>query len=460
MIKNSKYYHMVGIKGVGMSALAQILKSQGTRLTGSDVDEVFFTDKILRDLKIPVFSGFKPESIGKPDLVIASAAYPEDNPEIAEAKRKGIKVVFYPQMLGKLTSNKKGIAICGTHGKTTVTALTGLMLEKAKFDPTVVVGSYVHNFSGNARVGQGEYFVFEACEYQRHFLNYSPYIIILTSIEMDHPDYYKDIEDVKNAFDQFINKLPEDGLLIYCADNKNAAFAAQKAKCQILSYGFSDQADIKAENVTTGENKANFNVKLSNKKVGKFNLQIPGIHNVQNALAVIGLGLKLKIDKKIISQTLASYSGIKRRFETIGEVNNIKIIDDYAHHPTEIKATLAGARKFYPKNKIWVVFQPHTFSRTKELLSEFAQSFENADYVLIADIFSSAREKDTKSVHSKDIVNLAQKYHKDVQYIGELTDIANYVKDKLQPGNILITMGAGDVYKVGGMVLEKLRSKR
>ncbi len=460
MVKDSKYYHMVGIKGVGMSALAQILKSQGVRLTGSDVNEVFFTDKILKDLKIPVFSGFKAENIGKPDLVISSAAYGKDNPEITEAKRKGVKVLSYPQMLGELTKDKKNVAICGTHGKTTTTALAGLLLEKAKFDPTVVVGSYVDDFSGNARIGKSNWFVIEACEYMRHFLNYNPYIVILTSLEMDHPDYYKNIDDIKRAFSQFVNKLSQDGLLVYCGDDKNASEVSQRARCPTLSYGFSDKVNVQAKNINTKEKNINFNVISSGEKIGKFSLQIPGEHNVLNSLAIIALGLKLDINKKIISQTLASYSGIKRRFETIGEVNNIKVIDDYAHHPSEIKATLAGARKFYPKNRIWVVFQPHTFSRTKELLSEFSQSFADSDYVIIADIFSSAREKDTGSIHSKDIVAGAQKYHKSVQYIGDLSDIEDYLKDKLQEGNVLITMGAGSIYKVGEGLLKKLRGKR
>lgn len=460
MIKNSQYYHMVGIKGVGMSALACILKDQGIKLTGSDVNEVFFTDKVLKDSKIPVFSGFKEEHIGKPDLVISSAAYGKDNPEITKAKRKGIKVLTYPQMLGELTNDKKTIAICGTHGKTTTTALVGLLLEKAKYNPTVIVGSYVNDFSGNAKIGESDWFVIEACEYMRHFLNYNPYIVILTSLEMDHPDYYKDIEDIKGAFLQFIQKIPQEGFLIACYDDENVEEIAHNISPPVISYGLSQKADVYAQNINIKPNLVSFDVIAGGKRVSNFQLQIPGFHNIQNALAIVALGLKLKISKEVIKQTLASYSGVKRRFETIGEVNNIKIIDDYAHHPTEIKATLEGARKFYPKNRIWVIFQPHTFSRTKELLQEFVQSFTDADYVIIADIFSSAREKDTGNIHSKDIVSEAQKYHKNVQYMGELSDIEDYLKDKLQPGNILITMGAGSVYKVGEGVLKKLRDKR
>ncbi len=460
MVEKEKYYHMVGIKGVGMSALAQILKSQGIRLTGSDVNEIFFTDRILKRLKIPVFSGFKAGNIGKPDLVISSAAYNEENPEITEAKKKGIRIISYPQMLGELTKDKKTIAVCGTHGKTTTTALTGLLLEKANIDPTVVVGSYVDNFSGNARIGKSNWFVIEACEYKRHFLNYNPYITILTSLEMEHPDFYKNIKDIKDSFLQFIQKIPQDGFLIACYDDENVKEITQNISSPVISYGLSQKADIYAQNIVIKSEIVSFDVIYKGKKISNFKLQIPGKHNIQNALAVIALGLKLKIDKKIINQTLASYSGIKRRFEKIGEVDNIKIIDDYAHHPTEVRAALEGARKFYPRNKIWVIFQPHTFSRTRKLLTEFSKSFSDADYIIIADIFSSAREKDTDSVHSKDIVLKAKKYHKNIQYIRDLSGIVNYLKDKLQPGNILITMGAGDVYKVGERVLKELRNKR
>ncbi len=233
-----QYYHLVGIKGAGMSAIASILKSQGIHLTGSDTEETFFTDKILKDLKIPVFNKFSPINIGKPDLVIASAAYGDENPEIKEAKRKGIKVIFYPQMLSRLMNKKYSIAICGTHGKTTTTALAGLLLEKGGFDPTVVVGSYVNHFKGNARVGKSKYFVVEACEYKKHFLNYNPQVIVLTNIEMDHPDFYKDLEEVKIAFLKFIRKLPPEGVLIYGVDNKNAAEIASKLKIRKIEKLF------------------------------------------------------------------------------------------------------------------------------------------------------------------------------------------------------------------------------
>lgn len=446
--------HMVGIKGVGMTALAKILIARGFTVTGSDVPEKFFTDKVLTEMGIGVEELFRAENLGHAELVVHSAAYSESNPEIAAALNRAIPVLTYPEMLGKLMQGKYGIAVTGTHGKTTTTALVGLVLAAGKLDPTVVVGSEVAEFGGNARVGASEYFVLEACEYRAHFLNYFPKVIILTNIEMDHPDYYSSISDVKRAFKHFISQLPEDGLLIACTDSQPVRELIDKVPCKVITYGFSVRSGENHYQLVSARSRqdegSEFLVRVPNSnQLQRFNLSVNGRHNVLNATAALALADYLGLDRHYAKEVFETFKGAKRRFEIKGERNGVTVIDDYAHHPTEIAATLAGARERYPEKRLVAVFQPHTFSRTLNLFTEFAQAFTGADMVIITDIFSSAREQDGGEVSSGLLTEEIKKYHPKVYYRPTLEQVYDYLVPQLRSGDVLLTMGAGDVYKIG-----------
>jgi len=345
--------HMVGIKGAGMTGLAKVLQSNGLKVTGSDVSQEFFTDKILKRLKIPVWVYGK-KSLPKCDLVIAWSACLDSDPEVKSAIKKGIPVLRYPEALALLFNQKVGIAVCGTHGKTTTTALAGVVLTVGGLDPSVVLGSEVDLFEGNSRAGSGEHFVIEACEYQRHFLNYNPRIVILTNVEMDHPDYYKDLADIKEAFGSFVSKIPRDGLLIACSDSASVREMLPKMKCRVITYGLGPNPNYEhyqGLDIRIGLSKTKFKIMCPrhiSAKMVEMSLQIPGKHNVANAIAAAILGHELGLSWFLIKKALESYSGAKRRFEKLGEVNGIAVYDDYAHHPTEIKATLSAARAACP----------------------------------------------------------------------------------------------------------------
>lgn len=454
-----KYYHLVGIKGTGMSALAQILKTQGHKVTGSDSSEVFITDSVLKRAQIPVFSPFSEKNLKNPDVVVRSQAYGEDNPEIKKAKEKAIKILTYPQALGELVRKKIGIAVSGTHGKTTITVLSGLLLNEAGLDSTVICGSLVDQFGfSNARIGKSKYFVLEACEFKESFLAYEPKIILLSTIDYDHTDYYPDFQSYKKAFLKFVKKLPQDGFLIACFDDENVKEVALKSKKKVISYGLSGDFDIKGEKIKTTTFRTTFEVSAFSKNLGIFKILLPGFFNVQNALAIIALGLHLKIPLVIIKKVLSEYKGIKRRFETLGIVRGIRVMDDFAHHPTEIKLTLKAVRQFYPKARIWAVFQPYTYSRTKSLLSDFSKSFCEADFVVLDEIYGSAREKNRGEIKGEDLYNLTKKYHKNVYFVPGRENIANFLVQKVKTGDVVITMSCGDIYKAGQRLLEKLRT--
>lgn len=443
-----------------MTALAQIYKANCYYVTGSDVTEKFFTDNVLRANHIPVFSPFSPHNIGKPTVVITSAAYPKTHLELKEARNKKIKTLYYQQALGKLTkSYRHTICVAGTHGKTTTTAMAGILFDMAKKDPTVLVGSAVKEFGGNARTSEKKnYFLMEACEYREHFLNYHPKTIVLTNVEYDHPDFYKNVAQVNESFKKFIQKLPKDGTLIYCADDAGAVMVASKTRKKKISYGFSQDADIRATYYKTKNKITTFRVLKNNRKVGILKLQVPGEHNVLNALAVIALAYRFRIKLNVVRKVLREFTGTKRRFEIVGRKRGVTIMDDYAHHPTEIQTTLLSIKKYFPNSKITAVFQPHTYSRTRSLLKEFAKSFENADKVIVAPIFASAREKKGKTGSEKLALEIA-KNHSSVKYIDDFSKIVSNLNRSAKKGEVIVTMGAGDVYKIGSQVLEKLSSR-
>jgi len=393
----------------------------------------------LKKLDIKVIEGFNPKNIpADADLIIASAAYLGQeikNPEVAEVKKQGRPIFTYAQILGQLFQEKKGIAVAGTHGKSTITAMLGLILEEAGFDPTVIVGSRVIQWQSNARVGQSEYLVAEADEYRNNFLEYRPQILILSSLEYDHPDFFEDFQAYQETFRQLVRKIPSAGFIIANSLDKQVKEAVKGAECQVIEYGLPKE---------------------------KIKLKIPGRHNLLNAAAALETALKLGIDKEIVKKSLVNFRGISRRFEIKDQWREVLLIDDYAHHPTEIKATLAAAKEFYPERKIWAVFQPHTFSRTEALLDDFAASFEQADQVIILDIYGSAREP-AGQVKAADLVEKIRENVRRTPSAGAslkraslchtIEEAVEYLKRNVQAGQIILAMGAGDVWQV----LEKIK---
>ncbi|WP_425805295.1 UDP-N-acetylmuramate--L-alanine ligase [Desulfitobacterium sp. Sab5] len=441
------HIHFVGVKGTGMSALAQVSAHvEDAIITGSDVSERFFTDAVLERAHIPVLD-FNAHNVENSNLVVASAAYGEDQPEIARARELNIPVLTYPQYLGRLMSKKRGIAVSGTHGKTTTTAMAGLTLLQAGIDPTIVVGSDVPSIGGNAYSGKGEYFLAESCEYRRHFLNYSPQYLIITNIEFDHPDYFKDIEDVISAFAELAQKVPAAGRVFIWAEDPNRKFIQSQAP--ITTFGLSEEADIQAKEIHFHDEGSSMKIFAFGKYLGELNLHVAGKHNILNALAAIALCLELGIPAKQILASLSQFNGTKRRFEHIGMNGGALIVDDYAHHPTEIRSTLEGARLSFPDRRIRAIFQPHTFSRTEKLLDEFSHAFTVADEVVVAEIFASARETNLNTISASALAELMQGQGVNARFINSLDEIHDYLADTLTPKDLVLTLGAGDIYKVG-----------
>lgn len=442
--------YFIGIKGSGMVALVEIFERRGCKVTGSDTKEKFFTDEILKKkLFVKYHEGFDAKHItGDIDLVVYSTAYNEkNNEEFKAAKYKSIPMVSYPGMLGILFNEKYGIAVSGTHGKTTTTAMLAEIFRVAGLDPTAVVGSLVRQWRGNALVGRSEFMIIEADEYQNKLDLYDPQAAILTSADWDHPDFFPTHEEYKNTFEKFVAKIPRHGFLVVCGDRGETLQIAKSAKCKVISYGFDKDVDMKIASHEIREGKQFFSLSMRDKKLGDFEIMLPGRHNVLNASAAIAMAHQFNAKAEKIREALANFEGTSRRFEYIGRRNGAILIDDYGHHPEEIKATLQAAREFFPKRHIWCVFHPHTFTRTKALLSEFSQSFEDADRVIVLDIYGSAREVQG-GVHSKNLVEKAKKYHRSVEYIPTIEEAIEFLKDKISKKDLVIAMGAGNVWEV------------
>lgn len=433
-LANYKNIYFLGIKGAGLTGLAQVLKKMGHKVWGSDVAEVFFTDQVLKRSRIKVLSGFKSKQITDDiDLVIYSTAYDKKNVELKTAVKKKIPILSYPQAIGSLFAGRYGIAVCGTHGKTTTTAMLGYVLQELGQDPLVIVGSAVKQFGGNARYGRGDYLVVEADEYQNKLRYYRPRAIILTSADFDHPDYFKNQKAYNKVFKHFIKSLPGNGLVIAFTDDKNVREIIKSATCRVVAYGRQD--------------------------VYNFKLAIPGEYNRWNALAVLTLIKELGLDVSKARKIIENFKGVKRRFELLGKKNKILVYDDYAHHPTEVKQLLKMARAEFPDRKIWAVFQSHTYTRTKALLPQFAKAFKPADQVIVLDIFGSAREKHG-GVTPQDLVTAINKYSKNASYRGNMNMVVNYLAGEVKSGDVVLTIGAGENWKVGVDLLEKLGKER
>ncbi len=450
--------HMIGIKGAGMAALAQIFVHQGKRVTGSDTDEIFFTDGILKALGVPVCEAFAPENIpADVEGIVYSTSYsPERNPELQAAFASGKPVFSYPEAVGVLTHEYLTLAVSGTHGKTTTSALLGHVLEQIGESPTAIVGSRIAAWGGGALLGTGPYLVLEADEYQNKLKEYQPFSVILTSADFDHPDFFADAEAYESVFRDFVRRIPPHGVLVYCQDSAAVMRIAAAAHCQKIPYGQGEGAVYRMTGYTPLQISSSdsnfplqhFSVLKEEKFFGEYDLRLAGRHNALNATAVIALLDFLRKERQPVISALATFPGTERRFEYVGEHFGALLYDDYAHHPEEIRVTLRAFREMFPDKTITVVFHPHTFTRTKALLHEFAQCFEDADRVYILDIYGSAREE-RGGVSSQDIVDLMERFAPGKSKVAHESEVlVSGLRKSMGRNDVIISLGAGDVWKV------------
>lgn len=455
-----KRIHCLGIGGIGLSAVAEILANRGHIVSGTDIKASDVTEH-LESVGIKVYYKHEAENVDGVDAIVYSAAVSDDNPEVVRAKELGLPLLSRAEVLGMIMRDyDNSVAICGTHGKTTVTSMTSLILRNAKFKPTILVGGNLPEINGNVEIGDKNYFVTEACEYMDSFLELRPSIGVILNIDSDHLDYFKDMDHIVNSFRNFVNQVPLDGMVIAYGDNPFVKDVLKDRENKI-TYGYSEGNDYYAENIDFDENGfPEFDICSKAEKLAHIKLSVPGEHNVLNSMAAFVTAIYLKVDVETIQETLKAFSGTNRRFDLTGFTENgVKVIDDYAHHPTEIKATLAAVKNMKHR-KLWVIFQPHTYTRTKALFDEFVDAFIDADALILTDIYA-AREKDIYNISSYKLMNaMKSKYaSKEVYYVKDFEDIANYINKFALPDDMVITMGAGDVYKVGELLVKEEKNK-
>jgi len=449
-----KNIHLIGIGGAGMSGIAEILMNLGFRITGSDKRQTDVTDRLV-SLGAKIFIGHQAENVKSCDVVVYSSAVKMDNEEIIAAQERKIPVIKRPEMLAELMRMKYGICIAGTHGKTTTTTMVGRVLTRGNIDPTIIVGGKVEDFGGGAKIGSSHYLVLEADEYDRTFLKLTPVIVAITNIDVDHLDCYRDLDDIREAFLTFANKVPFFGSVICCIDDNGVQSILPKIERRIITYGVSRQADVRAENIRSEGMKTTFRIIAFGEKLGDVTLPVPGMYNVRNALAAITIGLEMGVPIETTIEALGEYNPVSRRFEIKGVKAGVTVIDDYAHHPTEIKAALDGARSAFD-NRIVAVFQPHLYSRTRDFYEEFGRAFMNSDLLFVTDVFP-AREKPIEGVTGKLVADAAiSAGHRNVVYIENKEDLTDAIKAVVSDGDMVITCGAGDIHKVGTKLLEIL----
>ena len=460
MFSSIRKLHFVGIGGIGMSGIAEILIDQGFEISGSDKTESDNTERLV-SLGSKVYVGHAATNLAQDvDVVVYSSAVGPDNPELMEAHARNIPVIRRAEMLAEVMRLKYGIGIAGTHGKTTTTSMVSLVLLEGGVDPTVIVGGRLRGLAGsNARLGRGDFIVVEADEFDRSFLSITPTIAVLTTLETDHLDCYRDLEDIKGAFIQFASKIPFYGFVILCLDEPALQEIIPRIKKKIITYGLNGQADIQAVDIVHKENTSRFVVVKDGKDLGSVEIQIPGKHNVQNALAAIAVGLQLGVPFEKVKAGIEKFTGVFRRWEVKAELAGITVIDDYAHHPTEIKATLAGAKAGW-RRRVICVFQPHLYSRTRDFYDDFGRSFFNADVLVLTDVYP-AREEPIQGVNGELIANAAKQFgHKNVHYVPDKKNIPEYLMEIKEKGDIILTMGAGDIWRFGEEFIAKLKKAK
>ena len=449
------HVHFIGIGGISMSGLAEILLEEGFTISGSDAKQSALTDSLAQK-GATIYIGQKASNLSiRPALVVYTAAIREDNEEFKAAVDAGIPMLSRAELLGQIMDNyEKSIAVAGTHGKTTTTSMISQILLVAKADPTISVGGIIEANGGNIRVGGSEVFITEACEYTNSFLHFHPKYSIITSVEAEHLDFFKDIDDIRRSFHEFAGNTAHDGVLIINGQIAALDQITNNLSCSVTTYGLCENDDFYAKNITYNDHACGtYTLMHKTEDLGTVSLSVPGKHNVSNSLAAIALCLNLGLPLDVIKKGLLQFGGTKRRFEYKGTKNGITVIDDYAHHPTEVAATLTAARN-YPHGRIICVFQPHTYSRTKAFLSDFARVLSMADIVVLADIYA-AREKNTIGISSKDLLAELQKNGQESYYFPSFDEIEKFLSEKCINNDLLITMGAGDVYLIGEHLLQQ-----
>jgi UDP-N-acetylmuramate--alanine ligase len=430
------------------------LHENGFVVTGSDMGEGSVID-YLKHLGIRVDSKHEAKNVEDADLVVYSSAIPYDNPELVEARARRIPVIRRAEMLGELMRMKYTLAIAGTHGKTTTTSIVGEIWEEAGLDPTIIVGGVVKGKGSGAKVGKGDYLIAESDEFDRSFLSMMPSSAIVTNIDADHLDTYENIDEIKEAFVQFVNKIPFYGQAILCIDDPNVQQIYSKVRKPVITYGFSRQAKYHIDNLRFEKGYPHFEIFNDGVSLGEFQLQIPGRHNVLNATAAVALAMEEGIDVEVARRAVAAFEGVQRRFELIGEKNDILVFDDYAHHPTEATATLQGFRDAFPERRVIVAFQPHLFSRTRDQHDAFGSAFANCDVLLCTDIYP-ARERPIEGVTGALVSDSALAFgHRNARFVGDQQNLLPILKEELRPGDVVVLMGAGNIWKLGQKILEE-----
>ena len=457
MNEKKLHIHFIGIGGSGMSGLASILLDSGYKISGSDIVTSRIT-KRLADKGAIIFIGHNENNVERADLVVISSAIHESNPEIKGARNRKITMIKRAEMLARIMDNKYGIAVAGTHGKSTTASMISILLEKSGFDPTIVVGGELNNFKNNAKLGKGNHIVVEADESDGSFLELNPQIAVVTNIEDDHLDHYENMENILKGFKKFIDKVPNNGRIILCGDCDNAKGLVTQYGIDHVSYGIFTEADLMARDIELDKFNSKSKIYWQGEKIGELYLKVAGYHNILNALAAIAVARELGINFMESAKILETFQGVHRRMEIIANLDDkILILDDYAHHPTEIKATLSALRNSWQNRRIIAVFQPHRYSRTKFLAEKFGNAFFNADYVIITDIYS-ANELPISGITGETIYKEIKKSnHRQAKYLPIKDDILSYLSEIAQPGDIIITMGAGDIWTVSQELADQLK---
>ena len=454
MFGKTKHIHFVGIGGVGISGIAEVLLNQGFRVSGSDLKQSEVTDR-LASLKADIYVGHSATNMEGADVLVVSSAVPLSNAEVVSAKDRKIPVISRIEMLAELMRMKYSIAVAGTHGKTTTTAMAASVLEHGGLDPTVVDGGIITGLGSNIRLGSGDFMVVEADEAYGSIHKVAPTIAIVTNIDNDHLDYYHTMDEIKGAFLDFINRVPFYGVAVLCLDEENIQELVPKIEKRFTTYGVETGADLTANDIQVDGTGTSYNVNRNGQTLGKIHIKLPGRHNVANSLAAVTVGLELDIPFHSIAEALEAFPGVNHRFELLGDVNNILVVDDYGHHPTEIKATLRAARETYNRRVI-AIFQPHRYTRVSLLADDFARCFYQADLLLVTEIYSALEAPIEGASGESLAVAIRDHGHKNVTYIPDKEKIADAVCKMIQPGDLVITLGAGDIWKVGKEIVERL----
>lgn len=456
MYGNIEKIHFVGIGGIGMSGIAEVLLNLGYKVSGSDLRESDTTER-LRGLGGEICIGHAAENLTNVDVVVTSTAVQSDNPEVIEAKRRMVPVIPRAEMLAELMRMKYGIAIAGTHGKTTTTSMVATVLTHAGIDPTIVIGGKLNTLGSNAKLGQGQFLVAEADESDGSFLTLSPTIAVVTNIDADHLDFYTGgLEQIKDTFVSFINKVPFYGLAVLCQEDRNINEIIPRIKKRFMTYGLSSQADLRATHVKLNGFQTSFTAHYKGYRLGEISFNMPGAHNVLNALACTAVALELDVPFDKIQEGFAQFGGVGRRFTVKGEKNGIMVVDDYGHHPAEIRATLGAARNGWPERRLVVAFQPHRYSRTKELFNEFVTCFYDADVLVLTDIYA-ASEQPIPGVSAERLAEETRRHgQRDVTYIADRNDLPDHLTGIVKEGDIVITLGAGNIWQAGEELVKKL----